>query len=616
MGNGGQNIVWVGCLFGAIWASHGCGNTTVPDENVRIDDALTTPAPFPTTIALQPGVAALGGQVAAQISGLSTQFTEGIRVSLGDDILIEDLEVMDANLLGFTFTVPSDAMEGYRTLTVRTGSENIELEQALLIQQGAVSINPTTAMRGQTIALDVYVEGVELEAGYTWLGLGEGVAVTQFELDELDPSHAVAQITVDSDAVSGPRDIELQHGDKRIVLPGGFTVDRGLIAVVFEPIAVAQGSEVAYTITGYGTHFDAEMTEVNLGVGVVLKADNESSLVVVNPTLITGVMTVCESAVVGDHSVTVTSERPSGPAEVVTALEGFYVKEVQVTAEQAYGVFYLNLYRTMRDGGMIESVDAYASIRASMAYCPVNQDSGGSSDPDCAVSPEPFDNPVFYPPEGCDPTEGSSSGSSAIYPPSPAFDAGEHIYFEIPGGPSIRLDKYEDLDGSLYYANAEEIAPEDVWFDAAYDVIAEGAEGDYSVGAFVAEGVLVTPVTDFILVAPDLRDEPLIDRYDAFEMYWSDLEGQPGAGTFPVSTMYTYLRTSDATTGQPSYIQDYPLDDGAYVFPAELVSRLYPGSGRFRLQVTRPGLTFTIPGSLYSSYTGGSIAYTGYFELR
>ncbi len=561
-----------------------------------------TPLSLPAQIAMQPDVASIGHQATIRITGVSTAFSEDTSVSLGDGVEVLDVQVLSPSELVAELSVLETAVPGYRTLAVTSAGETLSLPAALLVQRGAISIDPARADRGQTVDIQVHVEDVTMTAGYTWLDLGEGTTTRSFEI--VDDNLAVARVTVASDASIGSRVVSLQNGPDRVLLPEGFLVDRGLIAITFSPPVVSQGDVVQFVVEGTGTHFEQGKTALDAGLGILVDASSPDTFIVESPTRITGTMEVCQSAVPGAHFATVTTSPDDAPPEIVTSLESFDVLELPVSPDRAIGSFYLGLSRMMREGLLIEAVYASATFRVQVQAC------GTSTGTSCGVTTLP-DQPAFYPPPGCTPTP-----NTTLYPPTPTLDAGDHVYFEVDGGPSIQLDRHEDADGYIYYAPSVDIPVEDFVFDTGYDIRAEGGAGEEAIAAFVERNALVTPPSDFRLVEPDLRYAPTLDRYDSVPVRWTDSFGNPGAHTAPVAGIYSRLRTTEAVTGAVTEIRMVPIDDGEFVFPAEYVSMLNPGAGRFLFQVTRLGMPFTIGSSPYISSAVTAVSYDGYFELR
>jgi len=603
---------WLVALLVGLSGCQGAGPPT-SDASALEDDAASptpspTPVPLPPELELLPSIAMPGQMLTAQVKGISTGFDASTTLELGAGVTVLSVVVVNAGDLRLELSIAADAAPGYRPLTVHTGDAPITLEHALLLQAGSVSITPAVANRGQTVDIAVTATGVPLTPGYTWIGFGAGVTTESFT--PTDDTHAIARARVASDAMPGLRDVELQDGSTRILLPGGFTVDRGLISITFDPREIAQGTSTEFTLSGYGTHFAEGRTTLDLGVGLVTEEEDLPTFTVESPTRITGTMAACAAAVLGMHDVSVTTSFDSGAPEEVTAKEAFEVLEVPISVEVAYPSGSLYLYRSMVNGQVVESVGASFIFVGLVPRC----GSSGTSNTSCSVPTYPYDQPSFYPPPGCDPN--ATSGSGTIQPPIPTFDAGDAVFLEIPGGPSIRLEKFQEADGSIYYADAGTIPVEDYWFDAAYDLRVEGGTGLESIPPFVAEGVLVTLPSDFFLTDPDLRNEPTLDRYDSIEMVWVDPYGQPGGHTFPTGSLFARVRTVSGTTGLASEIRVIPEDDGDYLFPAEYVSMLYAGSGRMSLAAGRLGPSFAIPGSNYSSQLSSGLSWEGYFEMR
>lgn len=564
-----------------------------------------TLAPLTPTLKLTPTVAGLGQTLPLQLKSLGFEFDETSIVSLGDGVEVLSVQQVSASELALQVGISPDTTPGYRTVSITTGGVEVEQPQALLLQLGALQVSPSAGIPGQLLDVNVAIDQYIGENGYTWIDFGEGISTESFTLST-DGTQGVARIRIDSQAPIGARTVSLQDGPTRIQLPDGFLVDRGLIAVTFDPPNAKQGETVDFVITGYNTHFDQALTTVDLGLGVLIDLEDPTALVVESPTRITGKMQVCEAAVVGYHDVIVTTTPEQGPPEQLTAIEGFSVTEVPLGVDRARGSFSLTLAYTMRDGVITASVGASANFFASVSGCATYVP--GTSCP--YTQPQP-DVPQFNPPLECNPTP-------AFYesPPSPTFDAGEAVFFET-DGVSIRLDRSQDDDGTISYTSKSTIPLESYKFGAPYSIRATGGSGTQAIAAFTAKDVLYPLNASFFLTSPDLRDTPTLDRYDSIEVTWEDEQGQPGAQTFPTAAMSGTLRTVDADTLLSRSIDLSILtDDGYAVYPADMISQLPIGPGLFQLRAIRPGVGFTLPGSSYVSTPGSGVYYTGYFELR
>lgn len=603
--NGANRTVgrWVGAaitalgLFGAACQDVGVGGTPEP----------VTPGEVAPLLALSPRTAALGEQLTATVSGVSTRFEPGVTVSLGQGVVVGTVEVVSAGELRLPLSVAAEALPGYRTLTVTRPDGSLALEEALLLQSGRFSVDPVRADRGQSLVVRFDVVGVPMTAGYTWADFGAGISTDTFTV--LDDGSGLATVSIASDAAPGPRDVSLQNGPSRVLLRDGFTVDRGLVSIRFEPGRVSQGQErVDYTITGVGTHFEAGRTTVVFDTGLLLDPEDASAMVVMSPTLITGHLNVCRGAEAGRHEVKVTTLSADGWLETVTAEEGLQVDGVAPSVEEGYGSFSLALSRSVERGELIEGVSAFASFQIATGACGTPNGTG------CPSEAAPPNMPSFYPPPGCVPTN-----NTVLFPPPPSLDAGPSVWFEGPGGvPSIRLDREIDSDGTWYYTPSEEIPLEAFVPNTRYDVRVPGASGEGGLPAFTLEGVIVTPPALFSMVSPDLAWGPTLNPFDSVLVEWMDDAGEATAHTYPLATLSFRMSTTSVADGTSTRLDVRQIipDDGELLIPADAVSFLAPGVGRMTLSASRIGDVYQLPGSRYASYAASSVIWGGVFELR
>lgn len=603
MRTSGVSSLLLYALLGSFLLLSACQETTPPSSNPWEAGSI---APLVPTLSLSPTVAAVGAVLAAEVRVQGATFDTLPTVSLGEGITVVSVQPVGNEALALQLEVSSEAAPGPRTLSVSSGDQPLELKDALLVQTGALQVSPSAGIPGQTLDVEVQFSRYIATQGYTFIGFGEGIETVSTAVSE-DGSSAQVRIRLASDAPVGLRDVSVQEGNTRLLLPDGFLVDRGLIAIAFDPPNAKQGEVVNFTVTGYNTSFETGATSLDLGLGVLLDANDPEAFVIQSPTLITGKMTVCESAVVGDHDVKVTTTFEQGPPEVLTAARGFSVEKVPLGVERARASFSLSVSYTMRDGQLLSSVSASATFFASTAYCGTS--SGGGTT--CNYEQPQPDIPQFYPPLDCAPTSVTS-----VSPPTPTFDAGEAVFFEAEGV-SIRLDRRIADDGSISYSPRQTLDLDDYIYGAAYSIRTTGGTGTQAIPAFEVKDVLYTLNSDFTLLSPDLRDTPTLDRYDSLEVSWVDEQGQPGAQTFPVAAMSSTVRTVDVETYlSRSLYYSVLTDDGYVVYPADMISLLPVGPGLFQLGAVRPGSGFVIPGSQYTSTPGSSVYYTGYFELR
>lgn len=599
----------LGTLFGmALPLVLGCSEgtpTPAPGNGSSLESTL---APLPPQALLTPWVAQVGTTSHLRLDTVGIPLDSALKLTLGEGVTVLGATALTDTSADLELAVSADAVPGFRDATLpgdpSSGNSVITLPKLLLIQAGAITLSPASGIPGQYMDVAVALQGITGTPGYTWISFGEGITTELFTLDESGAS-GVARIRIDSEASPGVRDVALEEGPNRTFLPDGFLVDRGLIAINFTPTEVSQGQTVDFVLTGYGTHFVQGQTRIDAGLGAMIDATNPATFVVESPTRITGKMFVCEAGVPGLHDVTVITALETGPAEVVTRGRAFNVLEVPLGVERARGSFSLTLSLTMRDGTIVPSVGASAAFVASTSSC------GSYNGVSCPSSPPLPDVPVFNPPLGCTPVP-----STTQYPPTPTYDAGEHVFFEAEGV-SIQLDRDIDVDGTIVYNSRSDIPLDDYLWGAVYDVRWTGGEGSMSIPAYTAQDVMPALNAEFYLLAPDLRDTPSLDRYDSIELIWVDEQGQPGAQTFPTGVMSAGMRTIDVDTGLSQGIEmSLMTDDGYAVIPAEMVSQLPVGPGYLQVRAIRPGNTFTIPGSKYGSSTASAVYYTGYFELR
>ncbi len=149
-----------------------------------------------------------------------------------------------------------------------------------------LQLHPTLAGQGTRLTLYMDASRWTFSYGQTLLDLGEGIAVTQLDVD--DGYGLRAALEVDADAPLGPRDVTVEIEGRTTVLPSAFQV----IAESFTltPDRAAMGEAVAVDFAGNGTDWVSGSTWPAFGSGVdvveftVLGPDQATGLVVVDPT--------------------------------------------------------------------------------------------------------------------------------------------------------------------------------------------------------------------------------------------------------------------------------------------------------------------------------------------
>ncbi len=202
--------------------------TQGPNRDV-LRDALTIQSGL---IDPSPNRIARGATTRIEIAGQRTGFQAGRTiVSLGEDVEIRAVEVVDAERVFATVHVPQRAEVGWHDVYVyNPGGQAWTLHRGLLVDRSEqiMTIQPDHAQQGQTLNVRVRTEGTVLSETLTELDLGTGVAIES--LNVIAPTTLEARLRIGNNAAPGPRDVEVTStptvgdAESRLLLDG-FTIE-------------------------------------------------------------------------------------------------------------------------------------------------------------------------------------------------------------------------------------------------------------------------------------------------------------------------------------------------------------------------------------------------------
>ena len=149
--------------------------------------------------------------------------------------------------------------------------------------------------------------------------LGPGITIAN--LLALDPTHLTADIAVDPGTTPSVRPLSVTTGTETVTLASAFTVGSTPALVSITPGTAKQGATgVPVTITGQNTHF-TNNSKIDLWTGVTV-----SSIVAVDSTHLTALLTIALGAPPGPHNLSVTTDLGTN-IEVVSLPAGFTVAQ-------------------------------------------------------------------------------------------------------------------------------------------------------------------------------------------------------------------------------------------------------------------------------------------------
>ncbi len=252
----------------------------------------------PTVNSVVPARGIRGDTLDVTITGV---YLEGATsVDFGSDITVNSFSLTLPTEIRANITVGSSAELGFRDVAVTSpGGVAIKVDGFKVVALPAIaSVNVTGAMPGES--LEVTITGAHF-GGALAVSFGSGVFIEGFELTS--SSQIVAEISIGTTAVIGPRDVSVSTDIGIGTLTEGFAVtplpDMTPDVDGVNPVAGLPGEEIEVVITG--TNFTGA-TEVSFGEGITVH-----SFTVDSDTQITAIVDIGRRADVGARDVTVTT---------------------------------------------------------------------------------------------------------------------------------------------------------------------------------------------------------------------------------------------------------------------------------------------------------------------
>jgi hypothetical protein len=252
--------------------------------------------------------------------------------NFGSSVIVNSVTANSLTQLVANVTVLPTANTGYRNVSVITGSESVEINNAFNVTLGPAAIDLLTpAMGGQNTTATILVTGSQshfnsnsASGPVTTASFGGGIIVTGITV--VDLLHANVNITIPSGVALGNYNVTLTTGGEVATILGGFQVTSGNPVITnVNPPTGTQGITENVTLTGLYTHFCDNIVTVcgsgytpsvvSFGSGITVNTvgATNSSTVVANITIALG-------ATIGSYTPSVTTG-----AEVASETGGFSV---------------------------------------------------------------------------------------------------------------------------------------------------------------------------------------------------------------------------------------------------------------------------------------------------
>ena len=290
---------------------------------VSLSGSATSSNPPPAVTTVEPGAGAAGSMVNVLITGNGwTHFSSSSAILFVDsnngnyasDITVTGITVLSANQISakLQLTGGTGVIYGARNIFVKTplsggGTEMAELAQAFTIgdptQAHTIStIAPNYGTQGETLNVSFTASGTHFVQGTTFVNFGAGITVNSLTI--LDPTDAIANITISNTTTTGYRTITMMTGGEYATSSAqGFQVGPNSAALQgITPNSAGQGTSLAVQIAATGTHFLPGATQVAIGGGVMTGA-----VTVSDASHLTAQLAVPSTGAIGVQNVTVST---------------------------------------------------------------------------------------------------------------------------------------------------------------------------------------------------------------------------------------------------------------------------------------------------------------------
>ena len=284
----------------------------------------------PAAIAqLAPASGAQGQILSVDITGVDTHFVQGVTaIGFGRPFPAGSINVVAVTVNSPTsvtaqITISADAAVGLWSVTATTGGESAVLADAFTVIAATptiLTVVPNQGQQGQTQNVTVTGQATSFLQDGTEADFGDGITVNGVTVNS--PTSAVVNVTIDSLAFAGSRNVVLTTGAEVVTLVNGFTIaasPAALTSVV--PGSALQGESLNVQITGQLTHFQQNVTVASFGDDITV-----DSLTVTSPTTATAAITIAAAALPVPRTVTLTTL-----GEQASLVNGFTVQALPTT---------------------------------------------------------------------------------------------------------------------------------------------------------------------------------------------------------------------------------------------------------------------------------------------
>ncbi len=546
----------------------------------------------PVQLVVTPDTAAPGLPRFVEILGFGARWEAGqVAVDFGDDVDVYVSRV-DSGTIRAQVIPHDDAPLGLRDLFVTQGSNRDILRDALTIQSGLIDLSPNRVSLGDTTELEIQGTNTTFQSGWTTVSLGESVEIQEVRV--VDAERLFVTVHVPHRAEAGHHDVFAYNpGGEAWTLHRGLIIDRGAREMTIWPDTARQGQTLNVRVETEGTTLNENLTELDLGTGIVIEA-----LTVIAPTRLEATLRIGNNAAPGPRDVRVTTTPLIGDAELRLLLDGFTVEATDANPLRARASISFGQSHVFQP----DSCGFSNNIFASASFYEPNDFPCPSTNATSSLS---------VPPHFDLPGSGFSvnPGGSTDCPPSKTFDAGPTIALVSDDVTIVLERQVTDFTGRISYRGVDLVAGDYV-LDTAFGLQTPGGDIGYSeLPPWDIPYVLHTLKVDYRqheplycgLIQP--LDEPL-------DVVWDPVQ------TYDEAEMYLYLIGSAQDDGVP-IMMVYPWDDGAFSYDPDTLSFFTDGPASL-LQSAYRQVRFDVPGSelINAGFGSSNILWRGDFQFE
>jgi hypothetical protein len=203
--------------------------------------AIVSPAAGPRITSVVPSTAVPGEAVTATVSTTGLDLAAApLTLSFGAGVAVDAVRPLADGQLEADITVAAEAAPGFRTVRVTTAGGAATSTAAFLVVPLVLGVpvitevTPSSAARGETLTVTLIGADTTFTAGVSSVSFGGGGIVVG-AVDVMSPTLMTAEITVETDATPGFRDVQVTTGDEIAAALDAFEVTAPAAAILEIP---------------------------------------------------------------------------------------------------------------------------------------------------------------------------------------------------------------------------------------------------------------------------------------------------------------------------------------------------------------------------------------------